>query len=349
MSENKKERINIIAKKVRQSKIDSIINGNYDFLLNMDMVSIIEKFNSGQYDVINSEDIDKFLSLNIKPIDLINCILYAKSLLQYKETFRQDVISQQDGMTYNPKRIYHIRGGYSSTDFTYSQLEETFEQAEELLSEGKVYAILRFLLKYESLITDISNIKRLFKTMKDNPERIEELYRVLNQYDPNVGIIKIVENGSVTVKVGTKHDMEISDLIGMPYPADCDEPGYDYGPHGDYYHGPHKVTKQFFEGGTTPNHRKMIEEEKRSRIRLSQTTTEQEGFIVSNGYAIIIANTELTKLGINPQSVGWRPLRLTVKPSSLFETCKNYESTRYLSLRDKVQLTTNVVLAKRQR
>ena len=55
--------------------------------------------------------------------------------------------------------------------------------------------LLRFLLKYESLIPQLRMRKQLLKTMEKNPEGIEQMHHVLDQYDSNVGIVKIVEDG----------------------------------------------------------------------------------------------------------------------------------------------------------
>ena len=167
-------------------------------------------------------------------------------------------------------------------------------------------------------------------------------------FDEFIYVVKIVEDGKVTVKVGTKHDMEISDLIGKPFPADCDEPGYEYGPYSDRYHAPHKVEKEFYEKGTTPNHKKLIEAEKQYRVRLSQSSLDEDGFIIARNKAIIISSLELTKLGIDPKSVGWKPLKLTVQPKSLFKVCKQNENTRYLSFGTKVQLKKDIILSKRR-
>ena len=349
MSENKKGRISNVALKVLDSKISNIFSGGYDYILGIDVESILQKFNSGNHSILDSAEVDFLLNIDITAIELINYILNAKSLLQNKGDFYSEVESLQDGMVYDPESIYYSdRYSYDRGTLTYSQTDSIFRLAEGFVSSSRTYALLRFLLKYENLIPQLRMRKQLLKTMEKNPEGIEQMHHVLDQYDSNVGIVKIVEDGKVTVKVGTKHDMEISDLIGKPYPADCDVPGYDYGPYGDYYHEPHKVTKEFFEGGTTPNHQKMIEEEKKARIRLSQSTIDEDGFIIAGNKAIIISSLELTKLGIDPTSIGWTPLKLTVQPQSLFKICKQCESTRYLSFGTKVQLKKDIILSKRR-
>lgn len=350
MSDNKKGNIGSIALKMSSSKMMNVDAGCYDYLLSIDMESIIRRFNAGDYSVLDSEEVEKFLGTDIRAIDLINYILKAKSLLQYKNDFYSEVERLQDGMVYNPKDVYYTdRYSYNRGTLTYFQTDLAFRLAERFVNDRRIYGLLKFLLRYESLKDEIETRKTLLKTMKQNPEGTEQIHRVLDQYDPNVGIVKIVEDGKVTVKVGTKHDMEISDLIGKPFLADCDEPGYEYGPYGDRYHAPHKVEKKFYEKGTTTNHQKLIEAEKRYRVRLSQSTIDEDGFIIAGNKAIVISSSELTKLGIDPKSVGWKPLKLSVNPQSLFKLCKQHESTRYLSFGTKVQLKKDIILSKKQR
>lgn len=349
MSENKKGRISNVALKVSNSKISNIYSGGYDYLLSLDIEGLVKKFNNGDYSVLDTPEIGMFLDTNITAIKLIDYILNAKALLQMKDDFYSEVESLQDGMVYDPESVYYSdRYSYGRGTLTYSQADSAFRLAEYFVSSSRTYALLNFLLKYENLIEPIRTRKQLFEIMENNPEGIEQMHLVLDKYDPNVGIVKIVEDGEVTVKVGTKHDMEISDLIGRPFPADCDEPGYDYGPYGDWHHGPHKVEKIFYENGTTPNHQKLIEAERKYRIRLGQSTIDEDGFVIAGNKAIIISSSELTKLGIDPTSIGWTPLRLTIQPENLFKLCKQHESTKYLSLGTKVQLKKDIILSKRR-
>lgn len=349
MSENKKDNIGRVALKLMHTVANDIDAGCYDYLLSLDMNSIIESFNNGDSSVLYSEEIEKFLNIDISAIKVLNSIIAAKTLLKLKDYFYNEVEKLQDGMIYNPKDVYYCdRYTYGRGTLTYFQTDLAFSLAERIVTFNRSYALLKFLLKYENIKEAIKTRRRLIETINSNPDETEKLRQVISQYDDNVGIVKITEDDQVTVKVGTKHDMEISNLIGRPYPADCDLRGYDYGSHGSLYHEPHKVTKDFYENGTTSNHKKLIEEEKKYRIRLSKSTIDEKGFIISGDKAVIISSLELTKLGIDPKSVGWQPIRLSVTPLSLFKVCKQYESTRYLSLGTKLQLKKNIILSKKQ-
>ena len=349
MNENKKEIVSDRVAKISEYLLDSVEAGEYDYLLTMDMEEIIRKFNNGNYDVLDSPEIDKFLNSQLYAIKLVEYILRAKDLLEMESAFYNDVAKQKDGMTYNPENIYYSnRSSYRINTLTYAKAEETFKLARRIVNCNKIYALLKFLLKYETMRDSITARKKLLQNIKNNPEGTKQLYAALSQQDSNVGIVRIDSDGDVSVKAGTKQDMVISDLVGKPFSADCDEPGYNYGPYGDYWHDAHKVTKEFYPNGTTPNHQTMIELEKRRRALLRQSPVDVKGFILTEDKAIIISSLELTKLGIDPKSVGWQPLKLTPAPQSVFQVCRDSDSTKYLPLSSKVQLQKNVTLAKRQ-
>ena len=349
MSENKKGRINFIVKKVDTYGINCLLAGRFDYLLNLDFENIIERFNQGDYNVLFEENVMKFMDEALSSEKLLSLIVYAKSLMEWKDVFYQDVTAQKDGMIYDSKKVYSYDRSFFSRNYTYRRIDDTFVLVEKFLSDRRVYALLRCLLRYESLKEEMKVRRTLLRTMKEHPEKVSKIDDTLNNYDSNVGIVKIVVNEDgrekIAVRVGTKHDMRISDLLDIPFPADVDIDGDPYG-----YNPSIKITKEFFENGTTPNHILMIEKEKRRRAKLrNQHTTSINGFIISNGYAIIISNTELLEYGIDPDMVGWYPLQLVKRPKNLFREYKINDTARCLSFRNKVQLTKDIVLSKRQR
>lgn len=350
MSGNKKGKIGKLALDLSGQVLSDIDSGKYDCLLNMNMDSIVKSFNSGDYSVLDNPDINNFLKLEITPMEIIGYILSARSLLQFKNDFYGDIIRQQDGMVYNPDALYHreYHSYLSRYSVTYAKTEEIFKLAERTLSSNRIYALLNFLLKYESLKESIATRKRLFKVIEQCPNNSHKLAEVLDNYDPEVGIIKIVVDGEIGVRVGTKLDMKISDVISSPFPADCEERGYYYGSHDDYYQPSHRVTKEFIPNGVTENHRKAIEAEKKYRTRLSQSTLDIKGFILYKQYAVIISSLELTRLGIDPERVGWQPLSLKIQPQNLFKLFNKNDTTKNLPISTKVQIQKDVILSKIQ-
>ncbi len=354
MYKEEKERIDKLAKDVLSSRVAQVLSGNYDYLLNLNMEEILERFNNGEYDVLDNETLQKFLNEFLNASQLLSAIVQAKALVQYKNHFLADVQQQKDGMVYDQERIYKSVNSYRERRCTYADIEDAFMMAERFLSDNRIYQLLRFFLRYESLIPEIKLRNQLFRTMKSNPEKTQLLSRVLDKCDYKVGIIKIVidEEGdkTIVVRVGTKHDMEISNLIGMPFVADLEKEGYSYGPYCDWYSPAKKITKEFYEEGTTPNHQKMIQAEKEHRAKLGSLTTQDiDGFIIAEGYAIIISNQELIRCGIDPMRVGWKPLQLKARQKSLKELSKESDTTKYLSLVQLVNIKKDMVLSKVKR
>lgn len=348
MNEDEKRRIGVCAQNVNHSCAASIENGDFDYLLEIDFDEVVREFNNGNVDTLKSASIQKFIDSTITAKSLAIAIVRAKALLSCKSNFFSEVERRKDGMVYNSKEQYCRLRYYPYDEYTYEEMEKMFTMTERFLS-SKTYAILRILLKYESLRSQLSERKELFETLDSNGEKTEVLRSVLNSSDTNVGVIKIVEDGEIRVRIGTKQDIVISDLIGMPYPADCDKPGYHYGSHDDFYQPPHKVTKEFIENGVTPNHSKLIEKEKSYRIKLRKHFTRSvTGYILSNGCAIIIKNTDLLKNGIDPKRVGWKPLKLTVEPQDLNQIFKSSDETRYLSMASITQIQANMISSKRK-
>lgn len=352
--EEEKGRIDRLAKVVLESKVSNVVNGEYDYLLSLNMENILERFNNGDYGVLEDEDLQKFLSEFVSASQLLSAIVHAKALVQYKKYFFADVEQQEDDMVYDRKRIYKSVDSYREKRRTYADIEEAFMMAERFLSDTKTYQLLRFFLRYESLIPEINLRQQLFNTMKSNPEKTELLSKVLNRRDCRVGIVRTVidEEGDKTiiVNVGTQHDMEISNLIGMPFTANVVKEGYSYGPGGDWYSPAKTIIKEFYEGGTTPNHKKMIQAEKQHRAKLGTLNTQDiDGFILANGYAIIISNQELIRCGIDPVRVGWKPLQLKVQQKGLKELSKESDTTRYLTLRQLASIKKDIVLSKVKR
>ena len=75
MSDNKKEKIGKLALDLSGQVLSDIDSGKYDYLLNMNMDSIVKTFNSGDYSVLDNPDINNFLKLEITPMEIIGYIL----------------------------------------------------------------------------------------------------------------------------------------------------------------------------------------------------------------------------------------------------------------------------------
>ena len=101
MSENKKGRINFIVKKVDTYGINCLLAGRFDYLLNLDFENIIERFNQGDYNVLFEENVMKFMDDVLSSEKLLSLIVHAKSLMECKDVFYQDITAQKDAMIYD--------------------------------------------------------------------------------------------------------------------------------------------------------------------------------------------------------------------------------------------------------
>ncbi len=327
-----KERIADLAYSASHSSIlDKLRNGEYQFVFNLDMKSIIKRFNKGDYSVLDSEDIDMFIRTGSQARVLVNYVISLRRLLSYKKDFYFEVLRKKTAMTYNPSDIYAHVNYYCPVDVTYGQVENGIKMAEGLLKDKRIYQILNFYLKYESIIKELEERKNAVASMDHTSETKSEFFELLKVKDDDIGIVRVEDNEKgVKIFAGTRRDMRMSDLIGKPYLADRDEPGYDYGPHGDYYMPPKKTTKTFHKEDLTPVHMTMIKAEKIKRSRLALVKSEELGYIKGKHGIIVITKKELAEAGICPDEVGWKSLRLETKPKRIYgviDTSRDYVPT----------------------
>jgi len=318
------EKINIVRKSnnlLGNTEARRLAAGDYFNLLECDIDSTINKFNTSQdFSILNSEPCNLFLESDLRPESVIDIINQCRYLLATKSTFMHDVEDEKNKMTYNPNNNYYVESGYYGNSYSYQRMIEAYELAEKILNDKRTYQLLKLLLKYYGTKSQIRDRQRLFKLLQDPDQsaKREELIKLLQTEDEEVGIVRTEDSQyGVSIDVGTRKDMAISDMIGLPFAKDIDEPGYDYGPYDSYYHEPHKITKTFHEGDTKL-HRNMITREKLRRAQNDSTLYSSErGFIMSGGIALIVSQKELVEWGIEPSRVKWQPLRITINPQAI--------------------------------
>ena len=346
MKENVKLEMAKAAEAVRSSILTSELDeGIYDYLLNINTREIIKRFNSGDYSILDSDECSLFVNTKISSNQIVSVILSLKNLLKYKNDFLRLVEEKKTNMTYNHDeyidtayRRYYDR---YETKITYANIEKAFEIAERIMSNDKIYRILNFLLKNEALIPQLQERQKLFDLLLNNVDGTKSLLELIQTNDNDIGIITVdsSDNGRKVV-VGTKKDMAISDILGYPFEANKDEPGYDYGPYGDYWMPPKKVVKTFYGDGETATHKKMIEEERQRRSTLSRYGGNECGYIMNKGVALLITRSELIKNGIDPARVGWKPLALKPEVRTIFSK----ELPKQMSIRERLSLGKSLIL-----
>lgn len=344
MKEDKRKNISLSVYANRlmfRSNVLKLYEEQYFPLANIDMESIISQFNNGDYSVINGDDIQNFLYSSPSPDTILNVILHLQSLIALKSDFMDIVERLKDRLVYNPNDLFYEVDGFK---ITYQDVFNAIKIAEDILKDGRIYKLLYFLLKYDSLKKQIKERLFVMKTISVPNDTRDKLLETLKIKDDEIGIIKIDDSEKgVSIDVGTKKDMVISDLIGRPFVKDCDVEGYDYGPHGDYYMPPRKVVKTFCGRGETSLHLRMIAKERQRRASLSLELSDEMGYILAEETTTLISRNELIRSGIDPYRVGWKPIKMTIQPIKLGDLRFD---RRKLSLSQKIALKENMILGR---
>ena len=214
---------------------------------------------------------------------------------------------------------------------------DTIAVAEKVVNSKSTYQLLKLLLKYEDAKYSFKERKEVIDSLKKEDSTRERLLSIIHSKDEEMGIVKITSSKSgISIKAGTRKDMAISDILGIPFPQDEEREGYDYGPYGDFYMPPYSVKKEFYIEGLTPFHEEMIREEKNLRESLRYNYVNEEGYIYRNGIALAITSGELIENGINPESVGWKPFRINLSHKGFFSLKDKYDF-RY-PIKDQIRL-----------
>ncbi len=336
------------------SFIKKLENNEFDKIISLDMEDIVKKYNDGLTMVLEDEDLQEFLADSSSAYFMVQELTELRRLLSYKAALLEDIRKQKDKMTYSPDDAFveasYIRNSvvtYSEV-LTYAEVLRVFELAERILSDKKTYQILNFYLKNESLKGDIKDRQLVEKCIIVPSEtRSKILGALIFDIDYEVGIIKVNDTQEgVSVHAGTKKDMELSEIIGLPFESDMDCKGYSFGPHGDYYREPRKVEKSFHTENLTPLHKRMIIQEKAKRLLQRLTAKDEEGFIIYGDEAMKVSYKFLCDAGIDPKSIGWKPLNLSINPRGVRDIAKTLVSP--ISTREQISLAKDRLLKGRK-
>ncbi len=327
-----RERINNL------TSIKSLFNGELDDLLNIDVIEITQRFNSGDATVLDDPIVIQFINSKETLNTILACINKLKKFLAYKEEFLQEIEQKKNSYTYNPNEIlvetyttkewdYIPRRDeidcpdpiwpethdvtYSGYSTTYQDMLNTFDYVEQLLNDDRLYRYLDFFNKYESLRESLKERKRLFDTMKNNVDRCAELKRILSKEDDNIGIIQVASShecnctdfkgieSTVGITVGTEQDIKLNEFLGNVLAR-------------VYHYRDFEIT---FHVPETEYHKRLIEREKSKRKFLQQLTDNEIGYILTEGKktaGIMIRKSDLTSIGIDPERVGYKPIKIEI-------------------------------------
>ncbi len=318
----------------KNSLCQELLEGRYDTILSLDFPTILEKYNRGRFEVLDQKDVLEFINSSVTAQDVIFLINKCRALVAYKEEALASIEALKSRFEYDPNARIVTDIRYMCA--TYQDLLNALEKAETILNSKKTYVLLKVLMKYECVRYELRERKSFLKALFQNDERRDKLVELIGHRDLDVGIIQIVDSEKgKSIVAGTKTDMAISDMLGVPFKADADKEGYEYGPHGDFYMPPYKCEKTFHTP-ETDTHRRMIKDELYKRSYLYSSTEDENGYIFKNGIALAISKRELSKNGIDPKAIGWKPLKVTAKTLSSLDLRDEYGNK--LSIREQIRM-----------
>lgn len=293
--------------------LEEVLSGKYDYIINSDIEEIKNVIEAGN---LPKEDALSKLNLFHKE-QLLYTVILLKKILAYDVDVNKKIEEEKTNMTYSKNDVFVKAEKFFSREITYSQALELIDLAKKVINDKRIYLLLDFYLKNEELVRDL--LKRQDAIMET--EKNKEAYNMISMIDNEFGII-VIDDSETGRKVvaGTRKDIILSNFLGVPFPKDIDKPGFDYGPHNDFYSEPHKITKTFYSDNLTETQLKMIEEEKKKREKAKKIVTYDDmGFI--NG--LVISRSELTSNGFDPQALGWKPLKVKSAKTGIFKLCRD--------------------------
>ena len=340
-----KHTIASLAKTVYFSRFLEKLNDEvFDKIISTDMDEVVGRFNNGEHSVLDEENVKLFIKTGKLTNDFIEILIAMKELLRLKDAFLKEVTRQKNNFGYEPYKVY-------AGDTSYGLVMKAIEKAKNVLNDRRFYQILRFYLRYETLIDQMIDRHSAINGQERNIEKRKKLDEILEKKDTEFGIVQVSDTEKGTsVFAGTRRDMELSDLLGAPFAADMYQASYDYGPHGDYTM-PERIIHKSFHEPETAWHKSLIRLEKTHRKALLVPRITQQGFITDKtGSCILITNSELFKGGIVPSSVGWEPLTLEIRPIRLGQLKKEniFVGDEKLSPKQRLSVKTNLVLKGRK-
>ena len=333
---------------LRSTAIKKILNGEFDKALSLDVESIVKQYNTGDISILFSEELQAFLKDdNNYSYDLFESITLIHTFLPCRKAFNKDVQEKKDEINYVP-RDYYYEDCYRS--MSYEKVQQAFDITDLVLKDRKIYRLLRFYLKYENVFKEMRERIKLYKMQEKQNDARNKFLKILETTDDEVGIVKVndTENG-ISVFAGTKKEMMISDIVGKPFTRNMFIEGHYYGHYDDYYMPTRRVIKSFHQSDLTELHKKMIIKKKNHLKHLSLSKNDEMGYILCDNFSIIISRLKLTKSGIDPDTIGWKPLKLTIVPTPLKKVVEKYDihSFSYIPISVRSEITKELIFGKK--
>lgn len=282
----------------------------YDNLISIDLDEIIKKYNNGDYSVLGNQRVDWFMKLSsemeINLDSLIKELCAAMTLHKYKALINMTIHFYKRKGNYNERKILY-------ENLTCGDIIKALDIAEDIVNSRKVYEVLRYLLMNSNLYGQIMERKQFFAYVKDNPDDMKKFLDAVKNKKTDIRCIRMDNSRYSRKDVGTAAEIALSELIDSPFLKD-----------GIYFQGMTDL-EEYIEGNfiiqfgikksfveePSSDEEEIIRKEQFTRNRMEfDSDSDEAGFILKDNFGIQITRRELINLGINPDRIGWKPIRI---------------------------------------
>ena len=288
----------------------NILLSYYDNLISVDLDEIIKKYNNGDYSVLDNQRVDWFMKLSsemeINLDSLIKELCAAMTLHKYKALINMIIHFYKRKGNYNERKIFY-------ENLTCGDIIKALDIAEDIVNSRKVYEVLSYLLRNSNLNGQIKERKQFFTYVKDNPDDMKKFLDAVKNKKTDIRCIRMDNSRYSRKDVGTEAEIALSELIDSPFSKD-----------GLYFQGmtdleeyiegnfiiQYEIKKSFVEEPSS-DEEEIIRKEQFARNRMEfDSDSDEAGFILKDNFGIQITRRELINLGINPDRIGWKPIRI---------------------------------------
>lgn len=296
----------------------------YEELINIDIMSIVSKYNKGDFKALDDEEVDIFLELIPELLDIANIVLSMKRLQFYGKKLWELI-------SYCKRNGVNVDDDYVPFDCVkLGMIKEAYAMAYYMHNDGLIYRLFDYSLKYSLLVKQIKARRELSNILEINSGNSEQLNELLNKNEPwSRGAIEIrkYDKDRLFDTIRKEGSEKLVALIDSLYSSGANINGV-------------RVSASFNkrrEKDCVENNR--VAKENRFESFLLKAFGEipilvpgmdpyivaargaimplnwfydlyQQGFLLGHDKAIIITKNELLESGINPDDVLWEPLSI---------------------------------------
>ena len=150
----------------------------YEELINIDIMSIVSKYNKGDFKALDDEEVDIFLELIPGLLDVANIVLSMKRLQFYGKKLWELI-------SYCKRNGVNVDDDYVPFDCVkLGMIKEAYAMAYYMHNDGLIYRLFDYSLKYSLLVKQIKARRELSNILEKNSGNSEQLNELLNKNEP---------------------------------------------------------------------------------------------------------------------------------------------------------------------